>query len=95
MAKKYITRLTPNENNWVKPSGRSGKCKSANSSKQLYEEYFGFGWEEWLFENYFSGDEICQGFVQAFNGANKAIKTIDELHFYTRICKNGKKHIVM
>ena len=91
MAKKYITRLTPNDNNWIKPSGRAGKCKSADPLKLLYEERFGYGWEEWIFENYFAGDEICLGFVQALNRANKTIKKIDELHFYTRICENGKK----
>jgi hypothetical protein len=83
-----FTRLTPNENNWQKPSGRGGKCRSANPSNPLYEQRHGFGWEEWLFEDYQSGKETCVGFLQAFNDKNKHITSIEIIHLYTRIC-NG------
>lgn len=92
--KKYFTRLTPNKNNWEKPSGRDGKCFSAKSSEPLYEQTHGFGWEEWLFQDYHAGKETCLGFLQAFNGKNKTVKSVDEIHLYTRICDSkNPKHL--
>jgi hypothetical protein len=92
--KKHFTRLTPNENNWKKPSGTNGKCRSTDSTKPLYEQTHGFGWEEWLFQDYHDGKETCLGFLQAFNGKNKTVKSVDEIHLYTRICASrNPKHI--
>ena len=91
--KKYFTRLTPNENIWEKPSGRHGKCRAADSTKPLYEQMHGFGWEEWLFQDYHAGKETCLGFLQAFNGQNEDFQSFDEIHLYTRICDSKKpKH---
>jgi hypothetical protein len=81
--KTYFTRLTPNLNKWQYPSGSEGKCGSSN---RLYEGANGFGWEEWLFENYHSGDDLCFGFLQAFNGKNAEMNSVEVIHLYTRIC---------
>ena len=87
MKASYFTRLTPNTNLWVKPSGPAEKC---TNSTGLYESRNGFGWEEWLFDDFHAGKEVCRGYIQAFNGNSHANKTIDKLHLYTRICKNKK-----
>jgi hypothetical protein len=91
-----FTRITSNTNKWSKPSGSDEKCKAINSKNPLYEEKHGFGWEEWLFEDYHAGKELCLGFLQAFNGKNKNISTIDLIHLYTRICigKNPKQYYI-
>ncbi len=83
MKKTFFTRLTPNLNKWQYPSGFEGKC---GSSYRLYEGHTGFGWEEWLFENYHSGEDLCLGFLQAFNGKNAEMTTVEVIHLYTRIC---------
>jgi hypothetical protein len=83
-------RLTPNTKKWEKPSGHLGKCQAADSTKPLYEQTNGFGWEEWLLEDYHAGKEICLGFLQAFNGKNKHVTSVEIMHLYTRIC-DGKK----
>ena len=85
-----FTRLTPNTKNWQKPSGRAGKCRAANPANPLYEELNHFGWEEWLFEDYHAGKEICLGFLQAFNDKNRHVKSVEIIHLYTRIC-NGNE----
>jgi hypothetical protein len=87
---KVFTRLTPNANNWNKPSGPAGKCRAVDPTNPLYEEVNHFGWEEWLLEDYHSGKEICAGFLQAFNGKNRHVKSVEIIHLYTRIC-DGKK----
>jgi hypothetical protein len=84
---QFFTRLTPNFNDWQKPSGRDGKCSGANP---LYEETNGFGWEEWLFQDYHTGKEICLGFLQAFNDKNSIITSVDMVHLFTRICEGNK-----
>ena len=82
----YFTRLTPNSKNWTKPSGMKGKC----TNKNLYEAKNGFGWEEWLLEEYELNknkpEHVCKGFIQAFNGKNKNRK-IERLYLYTKVCK--------
>lgn len=85
--KKYFTRLTPNSNDWKKPSGRDGKCNATKFSEPLYEQTNGFGWEEWLFQDYHAGKETCVGFLQAFNDKNLHITSVDIIHLYTRISK--------
>jgi hypothetical protein len=86
----YFTRLTPNENNWQKPSGRGGKCRAANPANQLYEEVNHFGWEEWLFADYHARKETCVGFLQAFNDKNRHVTSVDIIHLYTRICDGNE-----
>ncbi len=88
--KHFFTRLTPNQNNWQKPSGSTGKCRAANSANRLYEEVNHFGWEEWLFEDYHAGKEICVGFLQAFNDKNRHVTSVGIIHLYTRICDGNK-----
>ena len=82
----YFTRLTPNFNNWEKPSGRDGKCTGANP---LYEEINGFGWEEWLFEdchlNKNNPEHTCFGFLEAFNQKNKNKRYIEIKVYYQYI----------
>jgi hypothetical protein len=89
----YFTRLTPNFNDWNKPSGRDGKCNASDPTKPLYEEMRGFGWEEWLFEEYFENlsnpEYVCNGFVEAFNQKNKDKEHVDRLYLYTKLCNNN------
>jgi hypothetical protein len=90
----YFTRLTPNFYNWEKPSGADGKCGVNDSNSALYEAHNHFGWEEWLFEDYFKfkGDpnKECFGFIEAFNDKNKKIDFIERLYLYTKICNNNQ-----
>jgi hypothetical protein len=90
----YFTRLTPNFNNWEKPSGRDGKCRSANAQKPLYEEINGFGWEEWLFEDYRlnknNPEHTCFGFLEAYNQQNENKSPADRIYLYTKVGANDK-----
>jgi hypothetical protein len=85
----FFTRLTSNFNDWKKPSGSNGKCTSSNGT--LYEEIHGFGWEEWLFEEYHANknkaNHTCHGFIEAFNNRNSNIG-IGRLYLYTKVGKN-------
>jgi hypothetical protein len=86
----FLTRLTPNANNWEKPSGKDGKCLQ----NEIYEAVHGFGWEEWLLNDLINESECkdgyCYGFIQAFNGKNKQFSSIDKLFLYTRKLENKR-----
>ncbi len=90
--KMYMTRLTSNKNKWEKPSGRIGKCGLIKKSP--YEGEFGFGWEEWLLNDYHNPSQqlegYCYGFIQAFHKRNKAKGIIKRVYVYTKVCE-GKK----
>ena len=91
--KKYLTRLTPNYNKWAKPSGPEGKC--GLRIKTPYEGINGFGWEEWLLNDYHKPngqlDGYCYGFIQAFHKMNQAKGKIDRLYLYTKVCDGKSK----
>ncbi|WP_396167508.1 hypothetical protein [Flavobacterium sp.] len=83
---KYITRITPNENNWEKPSGINGKCCGTNKYP-LYEYEAGFGWEEWLFNKENCKNDYQYGFLECFNKMNFGEEKIyQEVYLYTRNC---------
>lgn len=86
---KYITRITPNDNNWQKPSGCNGKCRG-----NLYENEAGFGWEEWLFNprnRIQEKESIYQyGFLECFNKMNFNEENLyEEVYLYTRQCNTN------
>ncbi len=88
-AGKYLTRITPNEKNWQKPSGCNGKCLGSKGSP-LYENFAGFGWEEWLFDNRNRIGEYQYGFLECFNKQNFNIEVnYEEVYLYTRKCILG------
>lgn len=91
--KTYLTRLTPNQNKWEKPSGSDGKCGSPLGPP--YEGKTGFGWEEWLLNDFHNPtnqlDSYCYGFIQAFHKKNKAKEKIDRIYLYTKVCTNNNK----
>ena len=84
MAKKYITRLTPNENNWVKPSGKNCKCQGLSLFEASINDY---GHEEWLNskEEYFVYNGWHYGYIQAFS-ATEHINNSYSLTFFTKRC---------
>lgn len=68
-----IARITWNENQWVKPSGRLGKSKN-----ESYENRHGFGHEEWLFD----GDKIIDDFKYGFLEPIHKYRSKYENHIY-------------
>ncbi len=87
-----ITRITFNSSDWELPSGPQDKIHSEN----LFEGQFGFGFEEWWRNKLFQVQEptgvFQYGFLQALNRPNRAIETLDLVHFYSR--RNGENRIV-
>lgn len=55
---KRIARLTWNTNGWVQPSGKIGK----STNKDSHEGQYGYGHEEWLFDN----SKVVEGYRYGF-----------------------------
>jgi len=85
-----ISRITWNTQGWVKPSGRTGK--SQNTS---FENKYGFGHEEWLFD----GDKVIAGYKYGFlEPINKYISKYEgrifDISLYTRDCDANQSYWV-
>jgi hypothetical protein len=90
-SRKYITRITPNDNNWETPSGINGKC-CGSKEQPLYEYEAGFGWEEWLFNKENRKNDYQYGFLECFNKTNfDKEKIYEEVYLYTRQCSINPK----
>jgi hypothetical protein len=65
-------RLSWNSNNWFKPSGCNGKSISSTTFEGLY----GFGLEEWLFDNRSLTDKQYFGYIEGFKWVKDTQKEI-------------------
>lgn len=81
-----IARITWNTNDWVKPSGLTGK-----STNPSFENEHGFGHEEWLFD----GDKVIESYKYGFlepihKYRSKYEGQIFDLTLYTRDAESNK-----
>lgn len=90
---KRIMRITWNENHWEKPSGHKWKKENQGKVNIAYENQFGFGHEEWLFNPRYRIGEFQYGMIQGVNGAKLKKEIIDELYLYTKSPK-GKIYLL-
>lgn len=86
--KEPYTRLTPNANGWVKPSGPCGKCRT---DSWLFEGENAFGFEEWLFNPEHCIDGWQFGYLQAFRKEHGGV-CIAELDLISRVCYREYGH---
>lgn len=89
----YLAKVSFNNNNWEKPSGLYGKCKSF--FKGIYFEWQnGFAWEEWNFsKSRILDDGYKYGFLQAVhNDDTLRKKTYKDIVLFTTFCTEGKNH---
>lgn len=85
-----LARLTWNTNNWIKPSGRSGKSKSDS-----YEKNNGFGHEEWLFDGSKTINGYKYGFIEPVHrGRHRHIGSVFDLNLFTRNAETKKDYWV-
>lgn len=85
-----IARVTWNTNGWIKPSGLTGKSTNAS-----FENEYGFGHEEWLFD----GDKVIDGYKYGFlepihKYRSKYEGKFFDLTLYTRDAESNKSFLV-
>lgn len=81
---KRQMRITWNENNWEKPSGHLWKKENQGKKNVPYENQYGFGHEEWLFNPRYRLNGFQYGYVRGVEKASLKDDIIDELYLYTK-----------
>ncbi|MFO7656157.1 MAG: hypothetical protein R6W78_03755 [Bacteroidales bacterium] len=80
---KRIMRLTWNSNNWEYPCGHAWREKNQGNSNIAYENQYGYGHEEWLFNERFRIDGYQYGYIRGVNNLSTDIEVIDQITLYT------------
>jgi len=88
---KKFARLTYNSNNWLTPSGHQWKKSNQKKKGISYENRYGYGHEEWLFNPNFQKDGYQYGFIQGLT--LKSIDFFEEVHLYTVQKVNGRRFV--
>jgi hypothetical protein len=81
---KRQMRITWNENNWEKPSGHPWKKEDQGKSDVPFENQYGYGHEEWLFNPRYRVNDYQYGTVRGVHKAKLKKEKIDELYLYTK-----------
>jgi len=82
-------RITWNEYNWEKPSRHIWNKKDQGSKTVPYENQYGFGHEEWLFNPRYRLKGFQYGYVRGVEKASLKDGIIDELYLYTKDLSNN------
>ncbi|WP_029905157.1 hypothetical protein [Prevotella sp. 10(H)] len=89
--KNKIARLCWNTNGWKCPSGTKGKSLNSYS----YENKYGFGHEEWLFDKSKTLDGYHYAFIEAFNiKDNKHVGKEFNIKLYSIDAINNTKYYI-
>tara|TARA_R110000868_G_scaffold387260_1_gene655789 strand:- start:521 stop:1996 length:1476 start_codon:yes stop_codon:yes gene_type:complete len=80
---KRIMRLTWNSNNWETPCGHSWHPKNQRNSAIAYENQYGFGHEEWLFNERFRIGGYQYGYIRGVNNLSEDVEFLDQITLYT------------
>lgn len=78
---EVFTRLTYNENDWIVPSGHNWKKENQSNANIKFENQYGFGLEEWLFNPRYLIDGYQYGYIRGLAQSNSSI--IRKVHLYT------------
>ncbi|MCG9791160.1 hypothetical protein [Flavobacterium algicola] len=79
---KRLLRITSNKNDWETPSGHRWSLKRQGDSNTAYENQYGFGAEEWLFNLRYNIDGFQYGYIKGLSEVNN-IKFIDLAYLFT------------
>jgi hypothetical protein len=87
MNEKRVARICWNTNQWLKPSGRTGK----STAKLSYEGVNGYGYEEWLFDFTKLIDGYKYGYLQPIR-LTEYPNTLFDIRLYTLNKSNGFRY---
>jgi hypothetical protein len=80
---KRIMRLTWNTNNWEFPSGHPWREKNQGNRNIAYENQYGYGHEEWLFNERFRIDGFQYGYIRGVNNLSAKTELINQITLYS------------
>jgi hypothetical protein len=80
---ELFTRLTFNENDWIVPSGHPWKKSNQGKTNIPYENQYGFGHEEWIFNTRYYVESFQYGYIRGLRRFHAHDNKVDRVHLYT------------
>jgi hypothetical protein len=81
--RSIFTRLTSNDHFWELPSGHPWDENDQGSGRIPFENQYGFGGEEWLFNKRYSIGNYQYGFIRGIMNSRGIDDSYAEVHCYT------------
>ncbi|WP_421894159.1 hypothetical protein [Marinoscillum sp.] len=91
---RRLMRLTWNENNWEFPSGHDWKPENRGKSSVAYENQFGYGHEEWLFNRRYQLGDYQYGYIRGVSHMSAEAEVVDQIVLYTLNPKDKERYLV-
>lgn len=80
---KRLMRIVWNDNNWQVPMERYWNEKWQGRKNKGHHQQYGFGFEEWLFNNRYLVDGFRYGYIRGVESMPKDSSFINELYLYS------------
>ncbi|WP_426671473.1 hypothetical protein ACPPVU_09565 [Mucilaginibacter sp. McL0603] len=91
---KRLLRLTWNSKGWEAPCGHEWKKKNQGDSNIAFENQYGFGGEEWLFNTRYQKDGFQYGYIRGVHGLSENVEVIDNAYLFTIKPQTSQRYIV-
>lgn len=88
-----LFRLTYNTKDWTIPSGHSWNIADQGNNDIAFENQYGFGGEEWLFNPNFQHNGVQYGYIRGAEDLNESL-TIKKAFLYTIEKLSGERYLV-
>src|SRR5687768_11220598 len=92
---EIFTRLTFNANGWKVPSGHAWRKKSQGKSNIPFENQYGFGHEEWLFNVRYNISGWQHGYIRGLKSYVGTGEKLDKVFLYTVRKVNNQKLVYL
>ena len=86
-----FTRLTFNDNHWILPSGHSWKSEKQGMPSIPFENQYGYGNEEWLFNSRYHVGGYQYGYIRGLIHHRPPEGFIDRLYLYSVTKQRGMR----
>ncbi|MCX2478371.1 hypothetical protein OQY15_04670 [Pedobacter sp. MC2016-15] len=88
-----LFRLTYNTNGWTIPSGHPWKISLQGNSGVPFENQFGFGGEEWLFNPNFQSEGVQYGYIRGAEELS-VVKLLKKAYLFTYERNSRERYLV-
>ncbi len=91
---RRLMRLTWNTNNWETPTGHVWKKGNQKKKNIAYENQYGYGHEEWLFNTRYKLKGYQYGYIRGVSHLSPEDEFMDEVVLFTISNDNKKRYLI-
>jgi hypothetical protein len=93
-ADERLMRITWNTNNWESPIKHKWKKSNQGNHNIAYENQYGYGHEEWLFNPRYRIDGIQYGYIKGIEQMSQDDSFLDKIHLFTIDSKSKDRYLI-